>query len=157
MRDALLDSFFEPMVRNAGLDPSSSAYNAARFYGAAAIASSAARFDIADGLWFDFAMSAFISIVLTRMLMLAARIGPSLLDTPMGFAHFGFRILFLILFASGVSSVLLGLVSGLVQPTVGLIWQSVGIAGLGCACASLYLGACRSGPSNPGRPRGGYA
>ena len=153
MRDSLLDGFVEPLVGRMGLNPSKAACDMACVYGALTISSQAARFDIVNGLWFDIAIGMFISIILAKILMASARAGPSVLDTPLGYAHFGFRILYLVLFAYGSSSVLLGLAAGSIQPSLDLAWQAVGIMGLGCASASMYLGACRNGPPRPSRPR----
>lgn len=152
MRDSLLDYFVEPMVQRMGLDPAQASYTAARLYGAFLIGSSSALFDQENGLWFDVSMQILISVALTKILMLAGRIGPSLLDTPLGYAHFAFRMLFLIFFVWGACNVIAGLSVGLIEPSYDLLWQSVSITGIGLACASMYLGACRTG-----RPSGGIA
>lgn len=157
MRDSLLDSLIEPLVTRFNIDPEQAANNTACFYGAATIASMAARFDRINGMWFDVVIGTFITILLAKFLMAWAKAGPSVLDTPLGYVHFGIRMLFLILFTAGLSSIIFGLASDLIEPSINLMWQAVGIAGLGSACASMYLGACRSDPNKPGRSRGGLA
>lgn len=155
MRDSLLDGFIEPMVHRLGIDPVDSSYNAARMFGALIIASNAARFDRENGLWFEVTISFLITILLAKMLIFAGRIGPSILDTPLGYVHFGLRLLYLILFLSGICNITTGLAMGMIEPSLDLMWQSIGITGLGFACASMYLGACRSG--RPSRPNGGFS